>query len=239
MPVLEGIEFTISKLMGRAIIDHSMIDDGDKVAVAVSGGKDSLTLLNILNDRRKFVPIKYDISAVHVDFGYHSGQIGDLRRCISGMKIPFHVIRSAVLKKTPPDKINCFWCSWNRRKELFLAADRLKCNKIAFGHHKDDIAQTMLMNLFFHGEISTMCPRQELFGGKIVIIRPMAYVDEKLIARFAAERKFKPLSCLCPHSDISKRRKVARVIAQMSKICPEVTTNILKSTRRIKKDYLG
>ncbi|MFA5100745.1 MAG: ATP-binding protein, partial [Candidatus Omnitrophota bacterium] len=122
---------------------------------------------------------------------------------------------------------------------IFCAASRLKCKKIAFGHHKDDIAQTMLMNLFFHGEISTMCPRQELFGGKIVVIRPLAYVDEAMIRQFSRRQKFKTVSCLCPHADLSKRKKVARIISGLAKFCPEITTNILKSTGRIKKDYLG
>jgi len=239
MPVLEGTEFNISKRMGRAIIDHKMIDDGDRIVVAVSGGKDSLTLLKVLNDRRKFVPIKYDIVAVHVDFGYHPREVKALAGYFRKIKVEYHIEKSNVLKKTDPRDINCFWCSWNRRKALFCAADRLKCRKVAFGHHKDDIAQTMLMNLFFHGEISTMCPRQELFKGKIVIIRPMAYVEESLIKQFSAEQGFKTFLCRCPQADLSKRRKVARIISDISKICPEVTTNILKSTSRIKKDYLG
>jgi tRNA 2-thiocytidine biosynthesis protein TtcA len=239
MAVLEGLEFYISKRMGRASIDHSMIEDGDRIAVAVSGGKDSLTLLQILADRRKFVPIHYDLVAVHVDFGFHPRETRNLVRRFKALKIPYRIEKSDILKKTDPKKINCFWCSWNRRKILFCAASRLKCRKIAFGHHKDDIAQTMLMNLFFHGEISTMCPRQELFKGKIVIIRPLAYVEESMIKQFSREQKFKPMSCRCPHADLSKRRKVAAIIAGLANICPEVTTNILKSTSRIKKDYLG
>jgi tRNA 2-thiocytidine biosynthesis protein TtcA len=239
MSVLEGLEFYISKRAGRAIIDHGMVDDGDRIAVAVSGGKDSLTLLQILSDRKKFVPINYELVAVHVDFGFHPRQTKDLVSRFKRMKIPYHIVRSDVLKKTDPRKINCFWCSWNRRRELFCAADRLKCRKVAFGHHKDDIAQTMLMNLFFHGEISTMCPRQELFDGKIVIIRPLAYVEETMIKKFARQQKFSAISCRCPHADLSKRRKVARIIADLAAICPEITTNIMKSTSRIKKDYLG
>jgi tRNA 2-thiocytidine biosynthesis protein TtcA len=239
MAVLEGLEFYISKRAGRAIIDHRMIDDGDRIAVAVSGGKDSLTLLQVLADRRKFVPIHYDLVAVHVDFGFHPQETKGLIRFFKKLKVPYVIEKSDVLKKTDPREINCFWCSWNRRKTLFCVADRLKCAKVAFGHHKDDIAQTMLMNLFFHGEISTMCPRQELFGGKVVIIRPLAYVDEVMIRQFSRQQKFKTLSCRCPRADLSKRRKVARIIADLATICPEITTNILKSTGRIKKDYLG
>ncbi|MCU0650672.1 MAG: hypothetical protein MUC52_00360 [Candidatus Omnitrophica bacterium] len=239
MSVIEGLEFYISKRAGRAIIDHKMINDGDRIAVAVSGGKDSLTLLRVLSDRRKFVPIRYDLVAVHVDFGFHPQQTKKLIKYFRSLKVPYHIIRSDVLKKTDPSKINCFWCAWNRRKELFCAADGLKCSKVAFGHHKDDIAQTMLMNLFFHGEISAMCPNQSLFNGKITIIRPLAYVEESMIKKFARQEKFDSVSCRCPHADLSNRRKVAGIISDLSKICPEITTNILKSTSRIKKNYLG
>ena len=239
MAVLEGLEFYISKRVGRATIDHRMIDEGDRIVVAVSGGKDSLTLLQVLADRRKFVPIHYDLVAVHVDFGFHPKETKALIRYFKRLKVPYIIEKSDVLKKTDSRKINCFWCAWNRRRIIFCAASRLKCKKIAFGHHKDDIAQTMLMNLFFHGEISTMCPRQELFGGKIVVIRPLAYVDEAMIRQFSRRQKFKTVSCLCPHADLSKRKKVARIISGLAKFCPEITTNILKSTGRIKKDYLG
>lgn len=239
MAVLEGLEFYISKRAGRAIIDHGMIEDGDRIAVAVSGGKDSMTLLQVLADRRKFVPIRYDLVAIHIDFGFHPRQTRSLIGHFKALGVPYVVEKSDILKRTDPKKINCFWCAWNRRRELFCAADRLKCRKVAFGHHKDDIAQTLLMNLFFHGEISTMCPRQELFGGKIVIIRPLAYVDEAMISRFARQRRFKTVSCRCPHADMSQRRAVARIISGLAKVCPEVTTNINKSTGRIKKEYLG
>jgi len=149
MSVLEGLGFYISKRVGRAIIDYKMIEEGDRIAVAVSGGKDSITLLRILADRRKFVPIHYELVAVHVDFGFHPLQTKYLIRLFNDLNVPYSIEKSDILKKTDLKKINCFWCSWNRRREVFCAADRLKCKKVAFGHHKDDIAQTMLMNLFF------------------------------------------------------------------------------------------
>src|SRR4030042_496831 len=127
MGLIQGTEFYISKRVGKAITDYEMLADGDRIAVAVSGGKDSLTLLRVLNDRRKFVPI---------------------------------------------------------RKALFEAANKFGCTKVALGHHKDDIIETILLNMFFQGEISAMSPRQELFKGKIVIIRPLAYVDEDMIRKF-------------------------------------------------------
>ncbi|MCX5711966.1 MAG: tRNA 2-thiocytidine(32) synthetase TtcA, partial [Candidatus Omnitrophica bacterium] len=134
--------------------------------------------------------------------------------------------------------INCFWCSWNRRRELFLAADKFGCTKVALGHHMDDIIETTLMNLFFQGEFSTMVPKQELFKGKIVIIRPLAYVEEDMIAKFVKAEHMKVFGCKCPHSNLSQREMMSRIIKQVKKTCPDVKKNIFRSLRRIKKDYL-
>jgi len=219
-------------------MDYKMLSEGDKIAVAVSGGKDSLTLLRVLSDRRAFVPIKYDLLAVHIDMGYPRSCSRRLEKHFKKLGVNYHIERIGVLKKTKKKDINCFWCSWNRRKALFQVADRFGCTKVALGHHKDDIIETTLLNLFFQGEISTMCPRQELFKGKIVIIRPLAYVEEDLIRCFAKTLDFPHHKCACPNSVTSKRTKIKGIISELEKTCPEVKTNIFKSVKRIKKDYL-
>ena len=219
-------------------MDYQMIADGDKVAVAVSGGKDSLTLLKILQDRQKFVPIKYDLLALHVDLGYPRSFSKPLEKYFKEQKVKYNIVKSDDLKATAKKDINCFWCSWNRRKNLFQAADKLGYNKIALGHHKDDIVETILMNLFFQGEISAMKPKQELFKGKIILIRPLAYVEESMIKKFAQKQKLPHDTCLCPNSVISHRSKMSKIIAGLEKTCPEVKTNIFKSLQRIKQDYL-
>jgi tRNA 2-thiocytidine biosynthesis protein TtcA len=240
MAILEGLEFYISKRVGRAIMDYQMLADGDKVAVAVSGGKDSLTLLKILMDRQKFVPIKYDLLALHVDLGYPRSFSSQLEKYFKKIKVKYRIVKSDELKKTKKKDINCFWCSWNRRKNLFLTADKLGFNKIALGHHKDDIVETILLNLFFQGEISAMKPKQELFKGKIVLIRPLAYVEESMIKKFAQKEKLPHETCICPNSAISHRAKMGKIIRALEKSCPEVKTNIFKSLQksRIKQDYL-
>jgi tRNA 2-thiocytidine biosynthesis protein TtcA len=163
MGTLQGTEYYISKRMGKAIMDYKMLAEGDKIAVAVSGGKDSLTLLRLLLDRRVFVPINYEVLALHIDMGYPRSISAKLERYFKKLKVGYKIIKSEALKKTDKSRINCFWCSWNRRKELFFAADRFGCTKIALGHHMDDIIETVLLNLFFQGEISSMVPKQELF----------------------------------------------------------------------------
>ncbi|OGX16288.1 MAG: hypothetical protein A2166_03990 [Omnitrophica WOR_2 bacterium RBG_13_41_10] len=238
MPVMEGVEFYISKRVGRAIMDYGMLADGDKIAVAVSGGKDSLTLLRVLKDRQKFVPIKYEILAVHIDLGYPRSCAKKLEAYFKNLGVKYHIEKVDVLKETKPSDINCFWCSWNRRKALFETAYRYGCTKVALGHHKDDIVETVLLNMFFQGEISAMKPEQELFKGKIVIIRPLAYVEENLIRKFVKVEKFPLYDCICPNIFVSNRTKVGKMIKELEKVCPEVKTNIFRSLKRIKKDYL-
>ncbi|MFA5145576.1 MAG: ATP-binding protein [Candidatus Omnitrophota bacterium] len=238
MPVLQGPEFYISKRVGKAMIDYKMLSEGDKIAVAVSGGKDSLTLLHVLNDRRKFVPVKYELLAVHVDMGYPCHDPKILSEYFKKIGVNYHIEKIDILKGKSRKDISCFWCSWNRRKALFQTADRFGCTKVALGHHRDDIIQTTLLNLFFQGEISTMCPKQELFDGKITIIRPLAYVEESLIVKFAKTLQFPHHKCSCPNSITSKRAQMRGIIRELEKVCPDVKTNIFRSVKRIKEDYL-
>ena len=236
--MLEGAGFYISKYVGRATTDYKMLSDGDKIAVAVSGGKDSLALLRVLADRREFVPIKYELLAVHIDMGYPRSCSNKLERYFKKIGVKYHIEKTDVLRKADKKDINCFWCSWNRRKALFEVSDRLKCTKVALGHHKDDIVETILLNLFFQGEISAMSPKQELFKGKITLIRPFAYVEERMIKRFIREEKISHMTCACPYAITSNRTRMGRIIGELEKVCPEVKTNIFRSLKRIKKDYL-
>lgn len=216
--------------------DYGMIHSGDKILVGVSGGKDSLTLLKVLWERRNFVPIRYDILAVHVDLGFSGSSLEPLKDFLKQEGYPF-IVRKKKLAE-PKDKKNCFWCSWNRRRQLFEEAKKQGCNKIALGHHKDDIVETILMNLFFEGEISGMSPCQELFKGKIHIIRPLAYVEEKDIAEYVQQMSFPVAHCLCPQAGFTQRAAVKKMIAQLEKTAPGVKSNIFHSLKRIKKDYL-
>lgn len=238
MALLEGTEFYISKRVGKAIIDYGMLSDGDKVAVAVSGGKDSLTLLRVLKDRQKFVPIKYELLAVHIDLGYPCQHPRILEKYFQSQGVDYHIEKVDILKGKTRKDITCFWCAWNRRKALFETAARFGCDKVALGHHHDDIIETILLNLFFNGEISAMAPRQELFKGKIILIRPLAYVGEDMIRRFAKEAGFPHEKCSCPNSITSNRTKIEKMIKELERTCPDVKKNIFRSVKRIKKDYL-
>ncbi len=238
MAILQGTEFYISKRVGKAITDYAMISDGDKIAVAVSGGKDSLTLLRLLQDRRRFVPVRYQLLAVHIDLGYPCQHPKILAQYFHALGVEYHIEKVDILKGKTRKDISCFWCAWNRRKALFEVANRFGCSKVALGHHKDDIVETILLNLFFQGEISAMSPKQELFKGKVVLIRPLAYVEESMIVRFVKEANFPHEKCACPNAITSQRTKITSLIKELETICPEVKTNIFNCVKRIKKDYL-
>ncbi len=231
----------ISTRIGRAIQDYKLIEDGDRILVAVSGGKDSMTLLKLLNERKKWAPVSYELIAMHVETDYRcAGCVHTkiLKKFFDSLGVK-HRFKKIKIRDNKTKTTSCFWCSWNRRKALFLAADKLGCNKIAFGHHKDDIVETLLLNLFSHGEFSAMNPRQELFGGKIVVIRPLCYVEEENMRKFAKESQFPSQVCRCPNSVESKRRMMKDFIKKIEKDCLHVKTNVFRSMSRIKKDYIN
>jgi tRNA 2-thiocytidine biosynthesis protein TtcA len=233
-------EKEIRSLMGKAIHRYGLIQEGDRILVGVSGGKDSLTLLTLLSERAKRVPIHYELLAVHVDLGFESGGADMLKEFFETKKIAYHIepTRIAELANGPDNRENpCFLCSWERRKRVFSLAQRFGCNKVAFGHHKDDIIETLLLNIFYSAEISTMLPLQPMFNGKIILIRPLALLEEKKIERFAKEMGLPYFPCGCPASGRSKRRRVKELISALEKENRRVKGNIFRALSNIRLDY--
>jgi tRNA 2-thiocytidine biosynthesis protein TtcA len=233
-------EKEIRSLIGKAIHRYGLIQDGDRVLVGVSGGKDSLTLLHLLHERRKHVPIHYELIPVHIDLGFDHERPNTLKDFFEAKGLSYHIEFTNIGPKanSPENRENpCFLCSWERRKLIFHLAHRLKCNKIALGHHKDDIIETLLLNIFYSGEISTMLPLQTLFKGEIALIRPLALLEEKKIERFAREigLPFGPSGC--PSSGKTKRREVKELIEALGKKNRRVKGNIFRSLSNIKLDY--
>lgn len=242
MKNLSGKGYSISTKIGRAIADYNLIDDKDRIIVAVSGGKDSLTMLKLLMERKKWAPVSYDILAVHIITDYHcKGCIHKktLEKIFKDWGCEYRFINVSVRNKENKDKVSCFWCSWNRRKALFKLASEIGYNKIALGHHKDDVVETILMNLFFNGEVSAINANQPLFKGKISIIRPLVLSEEKDIRIFAKESKFPIQICRCPNQDTSKRTLMKRLITSFEKEAISVKSNIFKAPSRIKSSYLN
>ena len=231
----------INSQIGKAIDRYGLINDGDRILVAVSGGKDSMTLLSLLKERLRWIPVKYELIACHIRTDFLRGRHTDTKTLTKffkniGVKYIFRDIK--VLDKK--GKTNCFWCSWNKRKALFETADELKCDKIAFGHNKDDIVETILMNMIYKGETAAMNPKQELFKGKIVIIRPLCLAEESSIRSYAKEAGLTGKLCACPFGADSKRKYVKGLIKNISKDSPDINvrTNIFNSVARVKNDYV-
>ena len=228
----------ISKKIGRAIGTYNMIEDGDTILVGISGGKDSLTLLDMLAARQSFAPVRYAIHAVHIQpqFNRDHDLESYLTDLFEKLGVPYTIDHMDIEVRS--NKSNCFWCSWNRRKKMFDLAESLGFKKIALGHHKDDIIETTLLNMFFIGDFSTMNPVQEFFNGSLHIIRPLVYCEEKEIAAYAAERDFNDLESACQYKGNSKRQVIKDFIAMLEEKSPQVKTNIFKSMSRINQEYI-
>lgn len=211
-------------LIDEGISRYRLIEDGDRIVAAISGGKDSLTMLHFLRElqKREGAP-RFELLAVHIKTDFHCASCVHrqvLTEIFNQLGVKSVIKEISVLdeKKTT----NCFWCSWNRRKCLFETAQEQGFNKVAFGHHKDDIAETILLNLFYKGEIAGMKPLQELFEGKITIIRPLCLVEEDMIRAFACKEGFPHQLCRCPFGATSKRKTMKELLKRMSESCPDV-----------------
>ena len=233
---LRGITLRVYKKTGQAINDYQMLESGDRILVAVSGGLDSLSLLKMLVLRRIRIPIDFEIIACCVDNGFKKKYLENLHGHIEKQGVECITQRLMVSQKD----IDCFWCSWNRRKILFETARKTNCNKIALAHHLDDIIETIMLNLFAKGEISAMKPRLEMFGGKLTVIRPLSYLKKPEIKEFAAQFDFPENNYKCPNEGKSKRAVLKNAVNRLEKDFPYIKRNIFRALRqsRIKQDYL-
>ena len=219
-----------------------MIQEGDRVLVGVSGGADSLVLLDLLASPMIFTP-SFDFLAVHVDLGF-TGSAEDLdilRDYLERKGYPYifdktdygPLAHSDFNKKNP-----CFLCSRLRRRRIFEIAAEKGCNKIALAHHKDDIIETLLINMFYGREISTMMPNQSIFSGKLHIIRPLAYLAEEVVKKYARECSIPVIVNRCPTSKNSRRHYIKRLIESLEKDNREIRHNIWTAMSHVKPDYL-
>lgn len=230
----------IQRKVGKAVKEHGLINKGDRILLAVSGGKDSLVMMHALKTRSINFPFKIEMSAVfiktdNVDYNIDTEYLDAL---CNKLDIPFNIINTRVDFNSDSNKQACFICSWNRRKEIFSFAKNNGFNKVALGHHKDDIIQTLLMNMAFQGSISTMPPRLLMFKGELEIIRPLAGLSEDECKEYAEILGFKDELKLCPHENLTKRKRISELISELEKLNPDVRYNLFNSMTNIQEEYL-
>ena len=236
------VEQRLNRALGRAITDFDMLADGDRVMVCVSGGKDSYTMLHLLRDLSRRAPVRFEIEVVNVDQGHPGYPADRLRKYMREEGYSFTMIEedtySIVTEKIPAGKTYCSLCSRLRRGILYGAAKRLGCTKIALGHHRDDILQTLLLNMFFAGQLAAMPPKLVSNEGQIVI-RPLAYCAEEDITSFAAEQGFPILPCdLCGSQDDLQRKIVGSLLDDLEAKHPGMKTVMLAALRNVRPSHL-
>jgi len=216
------LEKRLCRLVGQAIVDYNMIEEGDKVMVCMSGGKDSYGMLDILLKMQARAPIRFELIAVNLDQKQPGFPADVLPKYLTEVGVPFRIetqdTYSIVKDKIPEGKTMCSLCSRLRRGILYRVAGELGCNKIALGHHRDDILQTFFLNMFFGGKLKSMPPKLVSDGGDHMVIRPMAYVSEKDLVRWAAHRQFPIIPCtLCGSQDGLQRQVVGEMLREWEK----------------------
>jgi len=237
------LENELARELGRCIADFELIQDGDRIMVCMSGGKDSYTMLHLLERARKKAPISFSLLAVHLDQGHPGYDGAPLRTWLESHGYEHRILRedtySIVTEHVPEGKTYCAMCSRLRRGVLYNAAQALGCNKIALGHHRDDAIETLLLNLMFTGQLKSMPPKLVSDDERNVVIRPLLYASEPKIAELAAELAFPILPCdLCGSQDNLMRKQVKQLLATLELSAPRVKESILAALTNVRASHL-
>jgi tRNA 2-thiocytidine biosynthesis protein TtcA len=240
---MDDLERRLSKSLARAVVDFGMIEEGDRILVAVSGGKDSYTMLHLLRGLTRRAPTHFDIVAVNIDQGHPGYPAHVLREYMEREGYDYVAIQedtySIVTEKIPAGKTYCSLCSRLRRGILYRVATELGCSKIALGHHRDDVLQTLLLNLFFAGKLASMPPKLIADEGNHVVVRPLVYCAEEDIRAFAELAGFPILPCdLCGSQDRLQRKVVARMLDDLERDRPGTKAIMLAALQNVVPSHL-
>jgi len=240
----EQREHDIRRLAGRAIGDFGLIANRDRILVALSGGKDSWTLLHVLQSLQKRAPVAFSLIAVTVHPGFPGFQTGLIEDYLRKREIEYRIVSAPVhrliLDKLGPDDTPCALCSRLKRGVLYTQARELGCTKIALGHHRDDFIETLLLNLFYNGKIKAMSPLLRADDGWNVVIRPLVYVPEDDIVHYAAEAGFPIVCCACfacGDQDL-KRARIKSLLAELDRERPGIKASMLAALSDVEHRHL-
>ncbi len=229
----------VKRLIGQAVGDFNLIEDGDRIAVAVSGGKDSYALLHILDQLRRRAPVKFELIAVNVDAGfpdYRKDVLEDyLRACGFQVHMEATNCLQIIEEKRRPGSSYCAFCARLRRGVLYTVADRLGCNKIALGHHLDDFIETLLLNQFYAGKLAAMSPKLLADNKRHTVIRPLVYVEESDIIKLAHQNEFPVIDCGCPMmgQEDQKRERMKRLLTELHKENRYLKSSMLRALSNV------
>jgi tRNA 2-thiocytidine biosynthesis protein TtcA len=234
----------IKNRVGRAIADFNLIEDGDRIGVAVSGGKDSYTLLHILEELRKRAPVRYEIMAINIDSGYPGFRADIIEEHLREHGFTSHMEKTdhygIIKEKRRPDTSYCSFCARLKRGVLYSLAQRFNCNKLALGHHMDDFIETLLLNQFFVGSLKAMAPGMLADNGLTTVIRPLVYVAEEDIIRFSRNNRFPVVCCCCPVCGVAdrQRKRMKELLKELEKENPFVKKSLLKALANVQPRHL-
>lgn len=228
------MEKRVTKRFNRACADFALLEDGDKVLIALSGGKDSMLLLHLMAQRSRLYKPKIEVEAAHVvmdNIPYESNRTS-LEIFCRNEGVKFHLLHTAFDETTDRRKTKCFLCAWYRRKALFSFAQKNGFNKLALGHHQDDILTTLLMNLIFEGSFDTMAPRLDMKHYSLALIRPLALVCEKETTALAKHHGFSGIKVHCPYENVTQRQKTSQMLQLLETQNPEVRQNLWRALEK-------
>lgn len=236
-----GLVKKIQHALGRVIHDYDMIRENDRILAGLSGGKDSQVMLQLLYSLKERAPVDFDIIPAYIDPGFKDSLSNDLKQFVESRYGAIIIEKTdyGVLAHSSKNTENpCFLCSRLRRKRLFELASENNCKKIALGHNKDDIIETLFINIFYSGRIGTMKPRQSFFSGALDIIRPLSYVEEHEIISYKDLFELPVFKNACPSADKTKRQEVKQMLDRLYRHNKHIKGNIFRAMGNVATDYL-
>ncbi|MFC1808344.1 ATP-binding protein [Candidatus Omnitrophota bacterium] len=235
---LSKTEFFFSKKVGEALSSYNMIDENDKILVALSGGESSFSLLKVLNFKRRNIPVKYQIKVCFIDTGYDDARRKEVEDYLKKNGFDY------IIEKLNPKKIragkptDCYWCAFSRYKRLFKVAAGQGCSKIALGQHKDDMVEGFLDDLFFKGIVRRVTPKESFLRGRFQVIRPLVLCEKEFITQYSKASKFPTIERRCAGALTPRRRMMRDALGKVHKKNKDIKTNIFRSIDNINYDYL-